>query len=267
MTLPAGRTSGGLAVRVATAAALIGALLAALFLLPRVWLVALLAALAGLAAFEWARLCRLRGLAPWAYAGGMAFGLVVVYNTQPWQPVFAIAAAFWVMAAPAWMWRGVTARHPGALAAAGVVVLLPTALAMATLPPLHVLLILALVWIADTAAFFAGSAWGRHKLAPSISPGKTREGAAGGLIGALAYAIICGAFVEGMAWVPYLAAAALVAVLSIVGDLFESAVKRQAAVKDSGALLPGHGGILDRIDSATSTLPVAALIAPWLLGK
>ncbi len=254
-------------MRVATAAVLIAALLAALFLLPRAWLVALVAVLAGLAAFEWARLCRLGGLAAWAYAGAMAFGLIVLYNTEPWQPVFVIAAAFWVVAAPLWLWRGVTARHPGGLAVAGFVVLLPTALAMATLPPLGAVLVLALVWVADTAAFFAGSAWGRHKLAPSISPGKTREGAAGGLIGALAYAIICGAFVEGMAWVPYLAAATLVAVLSIVGDLFESAVKRQAAVKDSGALLPGHGGVLDRIDSATSTLPVAALVLPWLLGK
>jgi phosphatidate cytidylyltransferase len=89
----------------------------------------------------------------------------------------------------------------------------------------------------------------------------------GGLIGALAYAIICGALVEGLSWLPYLAAAALVAILSIVGDLFESAVKRQAAVKDSGALLPGHGGILDRVDSATATLPLAALILPWIAGK
>jgi phosphatidate cytidylyltransferase len=130
-----------------------------------------------------------------------------------------------------------------------------------------VLLVLGLVWIADTAAYFSGRAWGRHKLAPSISPGKTREGALGGLLGALAYAIICGALVEGVRWLPYLAAAVLLAVLSILGDLFESAVKRQAAVKDSGALLPGHGGILDRVDSATATLPLAALMLPWIVGK
>jgi phosphatidate cytidylyltransferase len=73
--------------------------------------------------------------------------------------------------------------------------------------------------------------------------------------------------VQGIAWAPFLGAAALLALLSIAGDLFESAAKRQAGVKDSGALLPGHGGILDRIDSATSTLPVAAALAPWIVGK
>jgi phosphatidate cytidylyltransferase len=143
-------------------------------------------------------------------------------------------------------------------------VILPAALAFVILRPLEVLLVLLLVWIADTAAYFVGRAWGRHKLAPGISPGKTWEGALGGTAGALVYAIILGTFIEGLLWVPYLLAAALLAVLSIVGDLFESAVKRQAAVKDSGTLLPGHGGILDRIDSATAALPVAALLWPWL---
>jgi phosphatidate cytidylyltransferase len=127
-----------------------------------------------------------------------------------------------------------------------------------------VLLVLLLVWIADTAAYFVGRAWGKRKLAPGISPGKTWEGALGGAVGALVYAIILGTFIEGLLWVPYLLAAALLAVLSIVGDLFESAAKRQAAVKDSGTLLPGHGGILDRIDSATAALPVAALLWPHL---
>jgi phosphatidate cytidylyltransferase len=132
------------------------------------------------------------------------------------------------------------------------------------LGPLEVLLVLLLVWIADTAAYFVGRAWGRRKLAPAISPGKTWEGAIGGAVGVLVYAIILGTFIEGLSWVPYLLAAALLAVLSIVGDLFESAAKRQAAVKDSGTLLPGHGGVLDRIDSATAALPAAALLWPFV---
>jgi phosphatidate cytidylyltransferase len=124
-----------------------------------------------------------------------------------------------------------------------------------------VLAALILVWVADTAAYFAGRKWGRRKLAPSISPGKTWEGAWGGLAAAVAYAIICGTFLLGtMGWPALVVAAAVLTAISIVGDLFESAAKRQAGVKDSGALLPGHGGILDRIDSATAVLPVAALL-------
>jgi phosphatidate cytidylyltransferase len=134
-----------------------------------------------------------------------------------------------------------------------------------------VLIVLVLVWVADTAAYFVGSRFGRHKLAPAISPGKTWEGAGGALAGTLAYAVACGMLVSqlktgivGGAWILYLATAAGLCILSILGDLFESAAKRQAAVKDSGTLLPGHGGILDRIDSATSTLPLAALLWPLI---
>ena len=101
---------------------------------------------------------------------------------------------------------------------------------------------------------------------PPSPPGQTWKGARG-MAAALVYAIICGFLIEGIPWVSYLAAAALLAVVSIVGDLFESAAKRQAGVKDSGSLLPGHGGILDRIDSATAVLPLAALMAPWVIGK
>jgi phosphatidate cytidylyltransferase len=124
--------------------------------------------------------------------------------------------------------------------------------------------VLVLVWIADTAAYFVGRAWGRRKLAPSISPGKSWEGAIGGVVGAAAYAIICANFIQGIARPAFLAAAVLLAMVSIVGDLFESAAKRQAGVKDSGTLLPGHGGILDRIDSATAVLPLAALLWPMI---
>jgi phosphatidate cytidylyltransferase len=250
-----------LAARVATAAVLIAALLGALFFLPAPWLKGLVALLIAAAAYEWARLCGVQGT---LYAAALAGIFLLMKPEQGW---YLLAAAFWLLIAPLWLWRGVTAGHKRILALAGVVVLLPAGLAMATLAAQQVLAVLALTWIADTAAYFAGTRWGRHKLAPSISPGKTWEGAAGGLVGVLVYAGIMAAMVEAIAWAPFLGAAALLAALSIVGDLFESAAKRQASVKDSGALLPGHGGILDRIDSATSTLPIAAALAPWIVGK
>ncbi|HUQ74654.1 MAG TPA: phosphatidate cytidylyltransferase [Burkholderiales bacterium] len=253
---------GALAARVATAAALIVGFLAALFLLPRDWLAGLIALLVAAAGFEWARLCRIPGGGAWIYGVVAAAAFIALFaaGEPALRAAFAVSVVFWILAAPVWLARGVKSDARAVLIAAGFVVIVPAALALATLPARDVLLVLVLVWIADTAAYFVGRAWGRRKLAPSISPGKTWEGAVGGVFGALAYAIICGSIVERIAWGPLLAAAMVLAALSIVGDLFESAAKRQAGVKDSGALLPGHGGILDRIDSATATLPLAALL-------
>ena len=236
-----------------------------LFFLPRPWLGVPVALVATLAGFEWARLCHLTAWRARIYALLVvaSFGALLLW---PQPPILLVAAAFWVVVVPAWMWKGVRATQRKFLLVAGFVVILPPAIAMLALPPGELLAVLVLVWIADIAAYFAGNALGRHKLAPSISPGKTWEGAAGGLLGALAYAIICGTMTEGIFWAPFLAAAALVVVLSIVGDLFESAAKRQAGVKDSGTLLPGHGGILDRIDSMAVALPMAALLLPMVKG-
>jgi phosphatidate cytidylyltransferase len=217
------------------------------------------------AGLEWARLCKLGADGSWIYALAQTVAFAALYNTQPAQPAFAIAAAFWLVAAPLWLWRGVSSGQGRLLLTAGFFVVPPAALGLVALAPMGALLVLGLVWIADSGAYFVGSAWGRRKLAPAISPGKTWEGAIGGTAAALVYAIICATFTEGLLGVSYLAAALALAVLSIIGDLFESAVKRQAAVKDSGTLLPGHGGILDRIDSATAALPVAAFLAPWIL--
>jgi phosphatidate cytidylyltransferase len=134
--------------------------------------------------------------------------------------------------------------------------------------------VLAVVWIADIAAYFTGRALGRHKLAPRVSPGKTWEGA----YGALVFVTVAAAVVHGLwpgarlwsndllsrvAWPLALAALWVLIALSIVGDLFESLLKRQAQVKDSGRLLPGHGGVLDRIDATLPALPAAVLIDWW----
>jgi phosphatidate cytidylyltransferase len=241
---------------------LIAALVAALFLLPRPALVALVALLVFAAALEWARLCRLGTASAMVYAAVLTALYILLHKLRIERELYALAALFWIAVAPVWMWRGLQPAQTTRLGAAGFAVLLPAALAMVTLAPLEVLRVLLLVWIADTAAFFVGRTWGRRKLAPSISPGKTWEGAVGGVVGAALYAIILAFFTHWGAAPALVATAVFLGMASIVGDLFESAAKRQAGLKDSGSLLPGHGGILDRIDSATAVLPLAALAWP-----
>ena len=252
-----------------TATVLIVLLLAGLFFLPRTGVALLMALIVAIGGFEWARLCGLGVMESRVYSAAIVIGLLVLVSVEVWRPAFLAGSAFWILAVPAWLWLGLSARHRSGLIPLGFLVLVPPALAMVALEPRDALLALAVAWIADTAAYFVGRRWGRRKLAPSISPGKTWEGAAGGLIGAAAYAMILSilfAGMQGTRMAAFLGAAALLVAVSIVGDLFESAVKRQAGVKDSGSILPGHGGMLDRIDSATAVLPVAALLVPWLKG-
>lgn len=264
--------------RIATAAVLLGVFLCALFLLPTRQFAILVAFIVGIGAFEWAALANIARGGRYAFSAVclMLFG-VVVWGFQAIDPsrpevavIYVVSALFWILVVPFWLARGMKMPHRGLMLFVGLVVVLPAGLSVVSLHSIapHVLLaVLALVWIADVAAYFAGRAFGRHKLAPEISPGKTWEGAAGALVATLIYAIICAmvlpqlsAIVKGGLWVQYLAVSALLCAVSIIGDLFESMVKRRAKVKDSGTLLPGHGGVLDRIDSITATLPMAALL-------
>ncbi len=135
--------------------------------------------------------------------------------------------------------------------------------------------ILVVIWLADIGAYFAGRAFGRHKLAPSISPGKTWEGVAGGVFAVLTAGVvtvlispsqknIAVSVYNRYGWTGMVVSLAVLVALSIVGDLLESKLKRRAGIKDSSNLLPGHGGVLDRIDSVIPTLPVAFLLGLWL---
>jgi phosphatidate cytidylyltransferase len=152
------------------------------------------------------------------------------------------------------------------MASVGWAVLIPTGLAMLDLRldhPWWLLGMMSLVWVADIAAYFTGRKFGKTKLAPSISPGKTWEGVIGAMLGVSVCVVLAWSFspyTAHFAFLPSVLIASWCWVgLAVIGDLFESAIKRQAGVKDSGALLPGHGGLLDRIDALTSTLPIAAL--------
>jgi phosphatidate cytidylyltransferase len=187
------------------------------------------------------------------------------------QAAYWVSVLFWLVFAPLWLRKGWSVCHPLPLIITGWLLIVPTWLALVRLQtePWILLAVMGVVWIADSAAYFSGRTWGRRKLAPSISPGKTWEGVAGAAIAVAVYHAFVWYFgFRGVTFGTGVAAALLVACLlplSVIGDLFESWVKRQAGVKDSGTLLPGHGGVLDRIDALTSTLPLAALVVPWLI--
>ena len=256
--------------RVVTALVLLALLLAALFA-PSPWPFDLLTlALIGAAGWEWSRLNESGELPSIAFGVGLVLAclaaLAVDWTESAPRQVWWLAALVWVPGG-AWALRLGPDFWPAlprfARRLLGGLALWTAWLALvnAKATGLNFLLsVLCLVWAADIAAYFGGRAFGRRKLAPSISPGKTWEGALGGVAGALVWAIICRRVFEDVAWPAYLVAAGILAAASIVGDLFESAAKRRAGVKDSGRLLPGHGGILDRIDSATAVLPIAALL-------
>lgn len=141
--------------------------------------------------------------------------------------------------------------------------------------PSYLISVMAIVWVADIGAYFAGKVFGKHKLAPSISPGKSWEGAIGGWVAVLllaaittTYAALSDTFATKLqskwGWIGFFAVMTLIVITSIVGDLFESLLKRRAGMKDSSNLLPGHGGVLDRIDALIPVLPLAVLLDSWL---
>lgn len=263
-----------LRARIFTAVIMVCLFLAALFYLSAIFWMALLLALTTAGALEWTRLARFSLNQSIIYllltvllAGEL---LVVLSNAVANDPhtasflwIYAASFAFWALGAPFLLKSRRPVKKPVLMALMGWLVLLPTCIALYQLravDPLLLLGFMATIWISDTAAYFSGRAWGKHKLAPNISPGKTWEGVAGALAAVMIYALIwryiAGEAVHVRLLVPLLL---LLAAMGIVGDLFESLVKRQAGVKDSGNILPGHGGILDRIDALTSTLPIAAL--------
>ncbi|MBK8768538.1 MAG: phosphatidate cytidylyltransferase [Burkholderiaceae bacterium] len=294
--------------RVITALILLGILLPAIFIAPPWAWGAISLAFLAVAAHEWVQLpCQgpaadragagLRSRAPargwcprtaawvlgWAWIGLALAGLAVLLwrREHAWPPglligVTALLAAFWFVAGPLRLQRHES--RGGGQALVGVL-LLGCWLALYELR-LHstwaLVSSMAVVWVADIAAYFVGRAIGRRKLAPSISPGKSWEGAIGGA-SAVAIIGLTVAWLAASSWPaaadtlparllqsggPLIAALVLLALaaLSVVGDLHESLLKRQAGVKDSGWILPGHGGVLDRIDALIPTMPVALLV-------
>jgi phosphatidate cytidylyltransferase len=268
--------------RIITALALLAVLLPALFAQVQWPFVALTVVMISAAGWEWARLNGCTGGA--ALAAGAALG-VATAGTAALGGIAAAPAGLWLLATlvwvlgGAWVLRGGVAAWPAIAPALRLALGLALlwlawlALVQARLRGVNFLLsVLCLVWMADVAAYFSGRAWGRRKLAPGISPGKSWEGVVGGMVGVLALAAFWLWF-DGAAPVdsaslyalllqrgglPALLLAGLyLAAFSVVGDLCESLVKRSAGAKDSSQLLPGHGGVLDRIDALLPVCPLA----------
>jgi phosphatidate cytidylyltransferase len=256
-----------LAKRVTTAIVLLAICIGGLaFAPPWLWTLGVAAAFT-VGAFEWARLTALPRAATVAFCAcvGASIVLPMISGHAPAAivPGWAIACIAWLVIIPRCLLNGAPTGARAVLL--GWLVLAPAGAALAWLGamPAVLLPLLAIVWIADTAAFFTGRRFGRRKLAPAISPGKTWEGVIGGLAAVCLYVavlqftgVVGSSPLGGVAGWPL---ALSIAMLSVVGDLFESLMKRHAGAKDSGTLLPGHGGVLDRIDGLTSTLPLTAL--------
>ena len=280
--------------RVVTAIVLLAILLPALFYPTAVPFCALALVLIAAGAWEWGRLngcsqlvsvllalgCVMLGGLSW-YAGLLSKSLPLLW---------ALAGAAWVLAG-AWLLRqgvpGWTRIPKGLRLMGGLVALWLAWLAVAQARVIGInflLSILLLVWVADISAYFAGRAFGgrfsRGKLAPAISPGKSWEGVWGGMVGVMVLSL-CWVALDGSGvansfggswyarlWALHGAAVMLVAVvflaaMSVVGDLVESLIKRSAGVKDSSGLLPGHGGVLDRVDALLPALPLAMMLASF----
>jgi phosphatidate cytidylyltransferase len=266
--------SNTLKLRAITALSLVPLVIAAILLLPTSAFALVLMGVILLAAWEW---CELAGLstrmARVSYLAGIVALMTLLWVWPRWQFwLLGISAIWWVAQSLLLLRVREIPRVEGiqsSLLAVGILVLVGPWAALvhlhglAEIGPGLVLFLMFLMWTADSMAYFVGRAWGagRAKLAPALSPGKTRVGVYGAMVGAL----ICGLV---FAWTRssglpeillILAVCGISVLISVVGDLYESLLKRRRGLKDSSQLLPGHGGMLDRIDSLTAAAPVFAL--------
>ncbi|WP_371264082.1 phosphatidate cytidylyltransferase [Nitrosomonas marina] len=248
--------------------------LSALFYLQDIFWATLLLVITVIGAREWCHLARFSVrntvifmVLTTLLGGELLFLLSEAVQSTPYAYtavwIYALSTLFWIGCVPLMLKNSTVMHHTLVMMGIGWLVLLPTALALYQLRAISPVLLLGFmgtIWVSDTAAYFTGRAFGQHKLAYHISPGKTWEGVAGAMFAVLLYGLVwVYVFADGAHLQSLVPLLLVLAILGIIGDLFESLVKRQAGLKDSGRILPGHGGILDRIDALTSTLPLAIL--------
>ncbi|MCB5187436.1 phosphatidate cytidylyltransferase [Methylobacillus caricis] len=258
-----------LKTRLLTAAILIPLFLAVLFLLPDPYWSLLMLVAAGAGLWEWSGMARFKLSVRYLYvAAAMVGGVFLTFWRGPenaflqeysiyWGLLSAVI--FWVLLVPVWLATRAHIKNIYLMMLAGWLIVIPLWLALVSLRGISPWLLLGLmlaVWIADSAAYFAGKRFGKRKLAINISPGKTWEGVLGAWVVVSLYGLALCLSLDISFWL--IVGFWGMTILSIMGDLLESLIKRQAGLKDSGSLLPGHGGILDRVDGLTSSLPLAA---------
>jgi len=265
--------ASGLRQRVVTALAIAAVVIVVLFWMPPVVAVAVVAIVVLAGAWEWAGFAGCgtqRQRLVYTSCIGLAVYLAWQLTADPARlAVFLQVVALWWIAA--FLWLALASQRGGRRAAAvvGFAVLVPAAIGLGRIaliePEGRVLLLFLLVLVAaaDVGAYFGGRTLGKRKLAPRVSPNKTWEGLVSGLVFA-ALAALAGAALFGQPSLPWVGICVIVAVASVVGDLIESKFKRGAGLKDSGTLLPGHGGVLDRIDSHVAAAPIFLLGLQWL---
>ncbi|WP_225721712.1 phosphatidate cytidylyltransferase [Candidatus Vallotiella sp. (ex Adelges kitamiensis)] len=268
-----------LKIRMITAISMLSVLLPVTFCVPLGGFGSLIAFILAFAAWEWGKLLKLPGIWPFYYSVLSSVMLVAYILTSAVlgdAPLW-IAAAFWIVGAPFVLLRKpilVSGAWRGFLLIVGMVLFIAcwhTVMVTRMAGVTCVLSLLFIVWLADSGAYFIGKRFRRYKLAPVISPSKTWGGAIGGWLSAIMGALlvfyvnsslltVTNLLVKRFGIVGAILALSFLVVFSIVGDLFESLLKRQAGVKDSSQLLPGHGGVLDRIDGLLPVLPLAMLL-------
>jgi phosphatidate cytidylyltransferase len=227
-----------------------------------------------LALFEWSKLLYFKSHEKKIF---LIISLILIYfidqhlDADNSRLILLIASVFWLCIAPLFLLFKINLKNFFLSALIGWVLVMPLIISLnylIQLSPWVVLLVLTSIWLADSGAYFFGKQFGKKKLAPTISPGKTWEGFLGALfvVSSFSIAVTYLGFVNSYMAIFFFN---LILVLSVEGDLFESYIKRMAKVKDSGDLIPGHGGVLDRIDSLCSSLPLATLIlmSPAFFGK
>lgn len=282
--------------RIITALILAPAAISAIFYLPLTYFALLLLAVVAIGAWEWGPLMSFASkikrvsfvamtsiiiLSLWLLFPPQGLWLTSQQIQQPIEMILWLAVAWWAVSALLMTsyprFSSFWSAHRSIRGMFGWLTLVPTWLAFMVLrshdhstDPYHgaqlLMFLFLMVWSADIGAYFVGKSMGKHKLMPNVSPGKTIEGFLGGVICACILTAVLGFNLDWTAqqFMIALAVTALITTISVLGDLNESMFKRQAGVKDSGSILPGHGGILDRIDSLTATAPVFALCYVYL---